>query len=156
MYLNKIPEPDLPEPPPESCEAHTSYGIPQGKYKVDYSYHSPLPFYGQHDVRTGLQGQCLTDSACRVACSVSLTDLQLNEYGFTRNSCHQSGWDVFYEDSTGLVNQSIPCAATVAAAFKACAFCQCNVSIQITPVTVTSDGFWTVKHKVSHMCCNGS
>jgi len=27
MYLNKYPEPDLPEPPPESCEAtpHTEF-----------------------------------------------------------------------------------------------------------------------------------
>lgn len=151
--LNNPPAPDLPEPPPNSCTAYTTYGTPQGKYKVDYTYHTAIIAYGQHDVRTAMQGQCFYDDLCGVACSVSLTNLELNEYGIPSSACHRAGWNIAYEDGTGPINRMVNCSATVGAAFKACLFCDCSVSVKIGGVEVSSDGFWTVSQKLSHMCC---
>ncbi len=137
---------------PESCPFELTYGPNVGKYRVDYTYHTGPLSYGQHDVRTAMQGVCFYDQNCYVRCAVGDTNLERNEYGFPSSACHQSGWNVLYENSTAPAMNGASCATTMGVGFKACLFCQCSVSVTITPVTVSSDGFWTYQHKLSHSC----
>lgn len=143
-----------PAPPslPESCDWAVTYGPEVGKYKVDYTYHTGPLNYGQHEAQTAAQGVCIYDQSCYVRCTVSDTYLEAREFGFPSSSCHVSGSNVLYEDSTAPAMSGATCATTQGIAFKACLFCQCSVSVTITPVSVSSDGFWTYQQKLNHSC----
>jgi hypothetical protein len=142
------PEPTLPE----SCDFQVIYGPQKGKYRVDYQYHNSPVSWGQHDVRSALQGVCFYDQTCYVRCTVNETNLEINEYGFPSSACHQTGSSILAEDSTAPEDDGATCSATIGVGFKACLFCACSVSVTITPVTVSTDGFWTYQHKLTHSC----
>ncbi len=147
-YSSQPPPPSLPE----SCDWAVTYGPQVGKYKVDYTYHTGPLSYGQHEAQTAAQGVCIYDQYCYVRCSVNDTFLEAREFGFPSSSCHVSGSNVLYEDSTAPAMSGATCATTQGVAFKACLFCQCSVSVTITPISVSSDGFWTYQQKLNHSC----
>lgn len=147
-FARQPPLPDLPE----SCDWAVTIGPEVGKYRADYTYHTGPLSYGQHEVQTAAQGICIYDQNCYVRCSVNDTHLEANEFGFPSSSCHVSGSNVLYENSTAPAMSGASCATTQGVAFKACLFCQCSVSVTITPISVSSDGFWTYQHKLSHSC----
>lgn len=143
-----------PRPPslPESCDWAVTYGPEVGKYKADYTYHTGALSYGQHEAQAAAQGVCIYDQYCYVRCTVNDTRLEAREFGFPSSTCHVSGSNVLYENSTAPAMSGASCATTQGVAFKACLFCQCSVSITITPISISSDGFWTYQHKLNHSC----
>ncbi|HET9529576.1 MAG TPA: hypothetical protein VFQ92_04445 [Blastocatellia bacterium] len=134
----------------QTCASNIVRGTPRTKYRSDTQGHE-FPGFGHHDVESKLKSQCVYESNCDLTCRVFDAYVRPSENGIPSSLCHKSSTSVSYNDSTGN-NTSISCSATVGAAFKACLFCLCTVEISVGPLGVSSDGFWTYEHTLSHTC----
>lgn len=145
-----------PKPPPRSkgnetaqvtqrCTPTVTYGRETPKFRVDTTHHG-FPGWGQHDVRSNLQGRCWLFSDCSQSCEVDLVRLVVNEFGVSTSACHVWGWAEKYDDG------ALSCAARDAVQFRACLFCACSVNVSIPPVSSGTDVFYTFEHSLTHTC----
>jgi hypothetical protein len=141
-----ITDPDAPV----TCTASNTFGWPSSKEVIGTEMH----VWGKHYANSSLRGQCQISTDCQVYCAVNINSAGSNEDGFVTGSIHTKGSAFSFKDATtGPGGGVATCSSTVGFAYKECLFGLCSVEVKILGVgLVSSDGFWTYEHGLSHSC----
>jgi hypothetical protein len=139
----------FPEPREPTCQNTTSTGTESLRSDINSTDHVT----GDHRASSGFRGSCrYTAALCSVLCRVEKTFTNTGESGFT-NIAHVTRDTAEYRDSTaGLGSTPAACSSVFVFAVKGCLFGLCTVSINISGLGATSDGFWTYTHALTHSC----
>ena len=111
---------------------------------------------GQHIMTTSRSTACQysqgnnSNGLCNTECDVNLTPVWV-ETGTVTSSCHATGIlvDAGFATATG---GGASCTGVAGGGVTACTLCQCNVTISILGLTVTSSGFFTAKSTGTNTC----
>jgi hypothetical protein len=130
------------------CPARTTTGIESLRSDINDTDH----LSGDHRASSGLRGSCRYASSCSVICRVDTTFTNTGESGWT-GIAHVTRNTAEYRDSSAGVGATpAACSTVFVFAVKGCLFGLCTVTINISGLGATSDGFWTYTHALSHSC----
>ncbi|HXA86142.1 MAG TPA: hypothetical protein VNZ47_13760 [Candidatus Dormibacteraeota bacterium] len=112
---------------------------------------------GGHTMTTARTTDCTysngnnTNGNCNTQCDVTMVP-QWAEVGNTfGSSCHQTGLNVQAGFATA-TGSGASCTGVSGGGVKVCTLCQCNVSVSILGISVSSDGFFTATTQGSNSC----
>ncbi len=111
---------------------------------------------GQHVMTTSRSTTCQysqgnnSNGLCNTECDVNLVPVW-SETGTVSSSCHATGVLVDAGFATG-TGAGASCTGVAGGGVTACSLCQCNVSISIVGLTVSSSGFFTAKSTGNNTC----